>query len=174
MTTTSKKAKVKKPTNTAKPAAKTVVLFGLRDQKPHAARFTGENDALLARAAAAMGLRVAVPVTKRHFEIVAKLPAGRIHAAGDEVVPTVDKQLYDLFNALVGGEPCGIAATLPKDWNALAAGHLVIVQESIEDGWWPAIVLKRSDDTLTLKWRDDPTLPSFRRPLSAVALPHAT
>lgn len=54
-------------------------MFGLdKERKPHAARFTGENEALLAKAAAAMGFRLAVPVTKKHFEITNKLPVGKI------------------------------------------------------------------------------------------------
>ena len=56
----------KKPTRpkAKKPSAKTIIVFGLdRDRKPHAARFIGENEAPFARVAAAMGLRLAVPVT---------------------------------------------------------------------------------------------------------------
>ena len=93
------KAKPKKPR-----AAKTVIVLGLdKDKKPHAARFLGENDALLARAAACLGFRLAVPSTRKHFEIVGKLPPGRIHATGNGVVPTVDQQLYDQVNSLIGG-----------------------------------------------------------------------
>src|SRR5438045_4103497 len=107
----------KKPTKpkAKKPVAKTVIMFGLdKDHKPHAARFTGENEALLARAAAAMGLRLAIPLTKKHFEVVNKLPAGRIHATGNGLVPNVPQEIYDQINALVGGELGEISASLPK------------------------------------------------------------
>lgn len=170
------KPKTKTPAakTAAKPALKTIVMFGLDvERKPHAAKFTDENEALVAKAAAAMGLRLAVPSAKKHFEIVDKLPAGRIHATGNGLVPIVAQQLYDQINALVGGEPGTISASLPKSVAQLAPGHLVIAQETIADGWWPAIVIRRSADTLTLKWRDDSSEPEFVRPISAVALLNA-
>ena len=80
-------------------------MFGLdKDRKPHAARFTGENDALLTKAAATMGLRLAVPLTKKHFALASKLAAGRIHATGSGLVPIVTQLLYDEIILAVGGE----------------------------------------------------------------------
>lgn len=147
-------------------------MLGLdKDGKPHAARFTGENDALLARAAAAMGFRLAVPITKKHFELANKLPVGKIHATGNGLVPSVAQELYAQIVSLVGGEPGPISDSLPKSAAQLAPGHLVIAQASVADGWWPALILKRSgDNMLTLKWRDHPTEPDIVRPISAVAL----
>ena len=167
----------KKPTKTstkkpvAKTATKTVIMFGLdKDRKPHAARFSGENEALLAKAAGIMGMRLAVPATKKHFEIVNKLPVGKIHATGSGLVQTVDQQVYDQIVSLVGGEPGAISASLPKSAAQLAPGHLVIAQASVEDGWWPAVVIKRSSEAVTLKWRDFPGEPEMVRPISALAL----
>lgn len=163
----------KKPTksNSKKPANKIVIMFGLdKDRKPRGARFTGENEALLAKAAAAMGFRLAVPVTKKHFEVANKLPAGKIHATGSGLVPVVDQPLYDQIISLVGGEPGAISTPLPKSSAQLAPGHLVIAQASVEDGWWPAIIIKRSSDAVTLKWRDFPSEPEIVRPVSALAL----
>ena len=146
-------------------------MFGLdKERKPHAARFTGENDALLAKAAAVMGMRLAVPVSKRHFEIVGKLPAGKIHATGDGLVPNVDQPLYDQIISLVGGEPGAISTSLPKSPAQLAPGHLVIAQATVEDGWWPANIIKRSSEAVTLRWRDFPGEPEIVRPISALAL----
>jgi hypothetical protein len=136
----------KKPVKTkAKPpAAKTIIMFGLdKDRKPHAARFNGENEALLAKAAAAMGMRLAVPITKKHFEIVSKLPVGKIHATGSGLVPNVDQQLYDQIGSLFGGELSPISTILPKSSAQLAPGHLVIAQANVEDGWWPAVIVNR-------------------------------
>lgn len=166
-------SKTPRPTTskTPRPATRTVVMFGLdKERKPHAARFTGENDALLAKAAAVMGMRLAVPVSKRHFEIVGKLPAGKIHAPGDGLVPSVDQKLYDQINSLVGGEPGVISQSLPKSWTELVPGHLVLAQDGVEDGWWEAIIIKKSADALTLRWRDYPGQPEFVRPIAAVAL----
>lgn len=167
------KKPTKSPTkpNTQRPAARTVIMFGLdKERKPHAARFTGENDSLLARAAAAMGMRLAVPISKKHFEVVSKLPTGKIHATGSSLVPNVDQKLYDQIISLVGGEPGTISQSLPKSWTELLPGHLVLAQDGVEDGWWEAIVTKKSAEALTLRWRDYPGQPEFVRPIAAVAL----
>ena len=106
----------------------------------------------------------------QHFEIVQKLPIGRIHATGNGSVPKVAQDLYDQINALVGGEPGVISTALPKTWDEIAPGHLVIAQESMTDGWFEAVVTKRDGDTLTVKWRDYPGQGEFTRPLKTVAL----
>ena len=166
----------KKPpkSKTPKPPAKTrntIVLFGLdEDSKPRAARFAEENDALLAKAAAAMGLRLAIPETSQHFELVNKLPVGRLYATGKGFVPNVSKEVYDQIVTAVGGEPGAISTVLPKSWDDVAPGHLVVAQDSVANGWFPAVVTKRHDDTLTLKWRDYPAQPEVIRPITAVAL----
>lgn len=153
------------------PASKAIIMFGLdKERKPHAARFAGENEALLAKAAGAMGMRLAVPTSKKHFEIVNKLPVGKIHATGSGLVPSVDQQLYDQISSLLGGELCAISASLPKSSAQLAPGHLVIAQATVEDGWWPAIIIKKSSEAVTLKWRDFPGEPEIIRPISALAL----
>ena len=172
MAKTSSKSKPRKPTpsRTTKVTAKTLIMFGLdKDRKPHAAQFTGENEALLAKAASSMGMRLAVPSSKKHFEVVHKLPLGKIHSTGSGLVPIVDQQLYDQIATLVGGDSGVISASLPKSPAQLAPGHLVLAQESIEDGWWCAVIIRRSNDAATLKWRDFPSEPEFIRPISALA-----
>ncbi|MEH2489459.1 hypothetical protein [Bradyrhizobium sp. AZCC 2230] len=156
---------------TPRPQTRTVVMFGLdKERKPHAARFSGESDALLSKAAATMGMRLAVPISKKHFEVVSKLPAGKINATGNGLVPSVDQKLYDQINSLVGGETGAISPSLPKSWTELAPGHLVLAQDGVEDGWWEATITKRSADALTLRWRDYPGQSEFIRPIGAVAL----
>ena len=63
-----------------------------------------------------------------------------------------------------------LARGLPRNWDEIAPGHLVIVQESPDYGWCEAIVLDRNDDMLTLQYRDYPKLPKFFRHRTAVAL----
>ena len=46
----------------------------------------------------------------------------------------------------------------------------MIAQESLDNGWWEAIVLERKDDVFTLRFRDYPQLPKFFRHRSAIAL----
>jgi hypothetical protein len=63
-----------------------------------------------------------------------------------------------------------VARGLPRTWDEIAPGHLIIAQESLANGWWEAIVLDRKDDMLTLRFRDYPRLPKFFRHRTAVAL----
>jgi hypothetical protein len=49
-----------------------------------------------------------------------------------------------------------LEAQLPRSWDEIAPGHLVIAQESLDYGWWEAIVLDRKDDMLTLRFCDYP------------------
>jgi Agenet domain len=59
---------------------------------------------------------------------------------------------------------------LPKDWDAIAPGHLVVAQETVEDGWYDAIVLEQNGDMLTLRWRDYPRQRRFTRHYRTLAL----
>jgi len=62
------------------------------------------------------------------------------------------------------------ARGLPRTWDEVGPGHLVIAHESLDYGWWEAIVLDRKDDVFTLRYRDFPKLPKFFRHRSAIAL----
>jgi hypothetical protein len=46
----------------------------------------------------------------------------------------------------------------------------VIAQETLELGWWEAIVVAHKDDMFSLRFRDYPKIPKFIRHRSAVAL----
>jgi hypothetical protein len=53
------------------------------------------------------------------------------------------------------------------------SSHLAIsfiAQESLEYGWWEAIILARKGDTFILQYRDYPHLPKFVRHRSGIAL----
>src|SRR5437868_3976965 len=51
------------------------------------------------------------------------------------------------------GNPAG-GDGLPASWKDIAAGHLVLVQESRSQGWAEAIVVERRGETLSVKWQD--------------------
>src|SRR5450631_4321971 len=120
----SKKPAKPKTKPTAAKLSRVIVLFGLDEEgKPRAARFPDDDLALISKAALALGLRVGIATKTQHFEVVQKLPIGRIHATGNGSVPKVAKDLYDQINFLVGGEPGVISTTLPKSWDELAPGH---------------------------------------------------
>ena len=59
---------------------------------------------------------------------------------------------------------------LPRYWDDIGVGHMVLVHQSAEDGWWEAVVIQREIEILTLRFRDYPRLPTLVRHISAVAL----
>ena len=162
------KAKTKIPVSKN---TRSIVLFGLDENgKPRAARFIDDNENLLARLAQALGLRMGIATGSKHVDTLDEIPVGRVYATGKGSVPNISQELYAKLNALVGGEPGPISPTLPKSWDDLAPGHLVIAQDSVADGWFEAVLVKRDGDSLTLRWRDYPSQPEFIRPTTAVAL----
>ena len=161
---------------TAKAQAKTVVLFGADEfGKPRAARFVDAELSLLAKAAEALHLRLVAITSLELEEIAKKLPIGRLHANGEGLVPFVRGDLYcELVGVTVGTQqaPNDLKSSkgLPATPEELAPGHLVLAHETLECGWWEAVVVERKDDLLTLRYRDFPTYPPLVRHLSAVAL----
>jgi hypothetical protein len=104
-----------------------------------------------------------------------KLPAGQLYANGRGFVPHVTQAIYSAVIATMAPTeadraPLPIAIGLPKSWDEIAPGHLVIAQETLEYGWWEAIVLARDGDSFTLRFRAYPHLPRFVRHRSAIAL----
>ena len=69
-----------------------------------------------------------------------------------------------------GQDELPVATGLPRTWEEIAPGHLVIAQEALDYGWWEAIVIGRDGDMFTLRFRDYPKLPKFVRHRSAIAL----
>ena len=169
-------------TKSSSPTSDDICLLVLgfdEQQKPCGARFVGEKPDLVAKAAELMGLSVYKASAP---EIAKKLPIGRLYANGRGFVPNVRTLYSDVIVALAA-EPqqaavgtdddkasIPVARGLPRSWDEIAPGHLVIAQESLVNGWWEAIVLDRKDDLLTLRFRDYPRLPKFFRHRTAVAL----
>lgn len=167
-----KPAKPKAQKSVAPKADKTtVILFGLDDQeRPRGAQFVGEDEALLTRMAKGLGLRMGTPVAAHQLAVTSNLPKGDVHATGVKAVPQIALDLYEKLNALVGGETGVIATTQPKSWDEIEPGHLVIAQDSLEDGWWPAVIRKKHQVNLVLVWRDFPGQGEFVRDVNSVAL----
>lgn len=168
----SKKPIKSKPTRQAQKPTRFVVLYGLDDTgAPRAAKFIEPDEALLSRLAQALRLRIGIATGGgKHSDTLADIPMGRVYSRGNGVVPSISQDLYDKINALTGGEPIPISAALPKSWDELAPGHVVVAQESIADGWFEAVVTKREGDTITIRFRDYPSQPEIVRPITAVAL----
>src|ERR1019366_213888 len=100
---------------------------------------------LITKAAVAMKLQLHRPVTARQIELAKKLPVGRIHANGTGFVPPIRGDLYsELKLAADPSKQSGTTASaaapppaaapgapaqgLPKDWDSIEVGHLVIAQ----------------------------------------------
>lgn len=63
-----------------------------------------------------------------------------------------------------------VTSGLPRSWEEITVGHMVLAHESPDDGWWEAVVIKREEEILTLRYRDAPKLPKFIRHINTVAL----
>ena len=59
---------------------------------------------------------------------------------------------------------------LPRNWADIKVGSLVLVQQSVEDGWWEAIVISIQDANVTIRWRDYPGEPGVTRRRDQIAL----
>jgi len=174
---------VTKSSAAAPTATPPLIVLGFDEQqKPRGARFVDAKPDPVLKAADLMGLKVYQASPPEVAEAAKKLPLGRLYANGRGFVPNIRQSLYsDLVVALAlegqaalskngNNDSLPVARGLPRSWDEIAAGHLVIAQESLEYGWWKAIVLERKGDSFTLQYRDYPHLPKFVRHRSSVAL----
>jgi hypothetical protein len=159
------------------PPTKSYILLGADEYaKPRAARFSGEDPALLAKAAETMHLRLIEITEPEVAEIAALLPAGRLHANGKGLVPYIKGHVYTdlMYTALSPkppqANPDPAPLDLPRTWDDLAPGHIVIAKETLELGWWEAVVIERTGDLVTVKYRDYPQYPPLVRHRSVIAL----
>jgi hypothetical protein len=178
------KTSTKGSASAADSAASVLIVLGFDEQqKPRGARFVGAKPDLVAKAAQLMDLKVYKATSPDVAAIAKKLPVGRLYANGRGFVPNVRQDLYSKVIVTLAAEPQQAAASteedkagipvargLPRTWDEIAPGHLVIAQETLEFGWWEAIVIERKDDMFTLRYRDYPKLPKFFRHRSAIAL----
>jgi hypothetical protein len=165
---------------TTKESAPLIVLGYEENHKPRAARFPAKDAELVAKAARLTDLRVYEAASEDLAALAKKLPEGRLYGNGRAFVPNVRQSLYSQVivalaiepQAAVGKDPdeLPVATGLPRTWDEIAPGHLVIAQEALDHGWWEAIVLGRTGDMFTLRFRDYPKLPKFVRHRNAIAL----
>jgi hypothetical protein len=179
---------------TDKPKAEPLFVLGLDlDNKPRGGRFDKVDDRIVS-VALDLGLAAVIKASTEFGQIAQKLPAGRLYASGKAFIPAIKEALLtDLMTVLRkpgdeseayrlekrpkkdGEEPAArckspITSGLPRSWEEVDVGHMVLAHEGYEDGWWEAVVVKREDDILTLQYRDSPKLPTFVRHLNTVGL----
>ncbi len=75
-----------------------------------------------------------------------------------------------LLSPLIDKDKLPAARGLPRTWDEIGPGHLVITQESQSHGWWEAIVIDRKAEVFKLQYREFPHLPQFFRHRAAIAL----
>jgi hypothetical protein len=145
-----------------------LIVFGLDGAKAKAGWFAASEAELAQKAADALKLRLYKIESPQIAEVAKTLPRGRVYANGRGFVPFVRRDVYERLIQLAGnGEP---PPGLPRTWDEIDVGHLVIAHEGPNDGWWEAIVTDRKDDVLTLRWRDFPKQPKVVRHRSTIAL----
>ena len=134
------------------------------------------------------------PASAAFTEIGMKLPPGRLYASGKAFIPNIRRDLVEKLDAALGAPgdesqthklaapPDGrsdetavrtlspITSGLPRSWESVGIGHVVLIHESPADGWWEATVEARDIEILTLRFRDYPRQPKFQRHISQVAL----
>jgi hypothetical protein len=159
-----------------------IVLGFDEQQKPRGARFVDAKPDLVTKAADLLGFKVYEASSEDVAEYAKKLPLGRLYANGRGFVPNIRQSLYSDLVVVLGQEPQATlsktgdkdslpaARGLPRSWDEIAAGHLVIAQEALEYGWWEAIVLDRQGDSFILQYRDYPHLPKFVRHRTGIAM----
>ncbi|HLZ02658.1 MAG TPA: hypothetical protein VKR55_10970, partial [Bradyrhizobium sp.] len=54
-----------------------------------------------------------------------------------------------------GSTPGGSAPRLPRNWQEIGLGDLVVANQDRWEGWYEAIVVEANGDMLTLRWRDN-------------------
>ncbi len=154
----------------------TFIVYGVdADNKPHAARFDKSHPELVAKAAELMDMQLHEVSSPAVAALADRLPKGRLYANGNGFVPPVRKDVYEQLSATIAevtrsaGTEAG-SPGLPRNWDEIAPGHLVIANEGPGWGWYAAIVVNVDGDMLTLHWRDFPWQPDIIQHRSNIAL----
>ncbi|RXH02188.1 hypothetical protein [Bradyrhizobium vignae] len=181
----------KQPEKKTANATDKLFVFGLdEDGKPRGARFAEFNEKVVS-AAAQMKLATVHPASPAVTEIGMKLPVGRLYASGKAFVPPIRRDLLGKLKAALDVPGDGsqvqqpapapspekakagdvVAAGLPRTWESIAVGQLVLVEDDDPGfGWWPCVVTERNKDVLTLRLRDYPDKGTYVRHVAQVGL----
>ena len=156
-------------TNAGAAAASAVPLIVIgydEDQKPRGAQFTASNPNLVKKAAELMESRGSMRRAPKNWlplprncPRVGSTRMARASCRTSSRASTAKlswRSRSSLKRQSAKTDDLPVATGLPKNWDEIAPGHLVIAQETLEYGWWEAIVLERNGDMLKLRFRDSP------------------
>ena len=149
MTKTTTKAKA--DTKESAASAPLIVLGYDENHKPRAARFPATDAELVTKAAQLMDLKVYAsgsPKTWPRLPRSCRRAGCTVTAAA--LCPTSGKACTARSSSTLAVEPQAavgkdqdelpVATGLPRTWDDIAPGHLVLAQEALDYGWWEAIV----------------------------------
>ena len=166
----------------AKAKPKVYIVLGFDDRHvPHGARYIDPDEDRLIKVTGEQALNLYELRSASLIALAESLPLGKLGSTGPGSVPKIKQILYseivsgisDQDDAVPRGKMEGFLPArtgLPKSWEDIAVGHLVIAQECPAYGWAEAIVIDRKDKILTLRYLDYSKLPRFYRDIRAVAL----
>lgn len=140
-----------------------LVAFGLDDRRlPQAGRFTAE-DAIAARLSARlMGLTVVPIGTDARRQLASLVKPGDAMAGAKRFAPLIGLDVYEYLKAeaAADGEAEEQVPVIdrPRNWKDITAGHVVVAQEPEPEDhcWFEALVINAADDSLAVRWLDDP------------------
>ncbi len=147
-----------------------LIVFGEdEDLKARAGWFKQENMETAQAAAEQFGFNCLPVNNDQVLKLACALPSGNPHGAGKKFIPVARKAAFTALLDLATGSNSAGEATTPKDWDSIKSGDLVIAHEGKTEGWWEAIVIKRKDDNVTIRWRDYPKQPKVQRSRSQIS-----
>jgi hypothetical protein len=156
-----------------------VVVYGLSEAgKLRAGLFKGADVPAAKTAAGKVGLSVLDVTAETPKQLIPKLPAGRIGAKGQDIVPFVKKDLFEKIAAqaqLKDGksDKAPTVRRKPKAWTDIQIGDSVLAQDDDPtEGWWQCVVVEKRGDLFKLRWPRSPHGKPFQRHRNTLALMH--
>jgi hypothetical protein len=150
-----------------------IIVFGMNERgSPQASWFTAADAETALKAASLMGLQAATIGSEKHEALAKELQQGQVFASDRLFAPGIKPELYsDLFE-LCGSAPAeDPVLTRPTNWDEIAVGSLVLVNDGGNTGsFYECVVMATNDHLLQLRWRTSPRDASFIRSKAEVGL----
>lgn len=154
-----------------------VIVYGApeRGAGAQAAWFRAVDADVAARTAILLKLIPKTIATDEQALLAARLAIGELAGVSRRFAPPVAPQLFGSLSGAPWTEAPRLDEPLPKDpaktWGDLRPGHIVLShEEGPEDGWWQAVIVRISGDAAMLRWRFDPEMAAFTRPIQRLGL----